>query len=1177
MSGARPGDPASPETRAWLQRVRANVKAQLFGADEPKDRRDETTAPAPAPAPEARDDEPTRIGRFVVIKRIGEGGMGMVYAAYDDALDRKVAVKLLHPRGSEAGNDARTRLIREAQALARLSHPSVIHVYEVDTWQDQVYVAMEFVDGGTLGQWQRQEGRGWREVLEAYVAAGRGLAAAHAAGIVHRDFKAANVLVRRDGAVRVVDFGLARQELEASASSRPAELETSTPIPSLSAGDALSGSRPGDRSPARPDALASGRSHRTSAASEGLSDAPLTRTGVIMGTPAYMAPEQHLGQRADARSDQFSYCVSLFEALYGFRPFPGENLSALRRNVLAGRIEPPPRYTDIPPRIFRALQRGLAVDPHDRHPSMEALLDELAHDPRVALQRAAYVLLALMAVGLVAGLWWSEREERAARTEGERLRAQLERARVLNAEDELRRAQSRSVSERRDDLVLAYAREALDDAPTVALAALKYLSPENADWLPAARTIAADAMQRGVIHRRVTPGLGRVERLAFVDDGRALVMAGRGVARWDPERQALQRLLEPSVGLRDLAVTPDGRRMAAAGLDGALYLWEQGKDAGSPDASATVVRPDRPANAAWRIFPADRGPPLTVALSSDGERIAVGTAGGAVRLLDWSGTEVRTLRNHTAAIRSLDFSPLGDMLASASEDGTIRQWFLERETHWVLEHGPGVREVRFDGEGENLWSTAEDGQVRRWPTAKGKSRPLLELQGVSLLAHTPSGNLALASHSERELVLHREGDPQPLRGLPAVVTALALSADGAWAAAATGDEAVQIWRLAGAEAHTQPDGSRIATTHAPITALAFSQSGSLLAAVTRQGEVQLWSERGEERGTLGQHPRTILDLGFSPQGHELAAIDEDGGIVVWAVADRDQPRVQLRSEGSRRSIAWAWSPDGDTIAAPRCEGEDRCEVVLYPLSLAEPQALATTNSPATALRFSPLGDHLLSDHPTGSWLWDLDEGQGRALEWPEGQQPSRRLAFAYVRGGVRMATAAMVRDEEARVVSTTLRVWHIGQDSGDVHLLFEEPELRTLWVDADGRTLLLRTHDDNTILWRLAGDHFRLLPTLGPDYDRLLVSPDARALLLRPPPDRARETEALWVDVESGQMRRFSRRNDPVAWSSRGTIADVTPHHSLRIWQDPTPDRVPTFLRWLHEVTDAAVDPASIR
>ncbi|MEX1368091.1 MAG: serine/threonine-protein kinase [Nannocystaceae bacterium] len=1133
MTASRPGDPVSAQSQAWLRKLRANVKAQLFGP--PQASEQDTELPEGAERRREPTAEPTRIGRFVVIKRIGEGGMGMVYAAYDDALDRKVAVKLLHPRRSGAADEAQARLFREAQAIARLSHPSVIHVYEVGTWQEQVYLAMEFVDGTTLSQWQRHEGRTWPEVLEAYVAAGRGLAAAHAAGIVHRDFKAANVLVRRDGAVRVVDFGLARQELELATMPRPDEPPDEQAPALVPASESMSG----------PDA------------------APLTRTGVIMGTPAYMAPEQHLGQRADLRSDQFSYCVSLYEALYGFRPFPGENLPALRRNVLAGRLERPPRYTDIPPRIFRVLEQGLSSHPEDRFPSMEPLLDELTHDPRVALRRVAWGLLLLSLVVAVAVLWWSEREERAARTEGEQLRAQFERARVLNAEDELRRAQSRTVSEKWDDLLLAYAQQILDEDPTVALATLKHLSPGNSDWLPAARTIAADALQRGVIERSLDPGLGRVVRIAFARGGETLVMAGKSVALWDSASDQLQPLQAPAAALRDLAITPDADRIAAVGRDEALYLWSPTPGTSDPGA--------------MRRIPSLDGPLVAVALSSDGEQMAVGAENGTVRLLDWEGNSTRAMRDHQGAIRSLDFSPDGLSLASASDDGSIRQWFLERETHWTLEHGPGVRDARFDGDGIALWSVAENGAVQRWSTAKGKPLPVPELDGVTLLQRTPSGHRSLACRSERELVLHGDDDPQPLRGLHGLVNAIALSDDATWAAAATGDR-VRLWRLTGiGDEGTQPDGSRITTTAGPLTALAFSRAGGLLATATRQGLVQLWSEQGEPRGDLGQHGRTILDLAFSTQGHELAAHDEDGGITVWSVADRDQPPVTLRRTGARRSASWAWAPDGEALAAPRCDGPDRCEVVLYSLSGEDEVVLPATDSPAMMLRFLPSGRSLLSDHPTGAWLWDLDEGQGRALEWPNGVQAGERLASAFVRGGLRMATAEVLRDDEARVLSTTLRVWHIGRAGSDVHLLFEEPELRTLLVDAERSTLLLRTFDDNYLLWKLAGDRFRLLPPIGGGHERLLVSPDSSALLLRPSYERGQVPDSLWVDVESGQTRRFSRRNEPMAWSARGTVADVYGRRSLRTWSDPTPDDAAEFLRWLDDATDAVVEPAEIR
>jgi serine/threonine protein kinase len=249
-----------------------------------------TQSPLPEPEPLARG---TQVGRYVLLDAVGSGGMGVVYAAYDPELDRKVAIKLLRfdRLGSEAGERDRLRLQREAQAIARLSHPNVVHVYDVGTFGDQVFVAMEFVAGRTLRQWAEEEPRPWREVVDRFALAGRGLAAAHAAGLIHRDFKPDNVLLGDDGRVRVVDFGLAR----------PAGQQ---PAPE------------GERTP-----------------SGGTLAHPLTEWGVVVGTPAYMAPEQLRGEASDERSDQLSFCVSLYETLYGERPFPGGSSSPGHRSA----------------------------------------------------------------------------------------------------------------------------------------------------------------------------------------------------------------------------------------------------------------------------------------------------------------------------------------------------------------------------------------------------------------------------------------------------------------------------------------------------------------------------------------------------------------------------------------------------------------------------------------------------------------------------------------------------------------------------------------------------------------------------------------------------------------------------------------------------------------------------
>jgi len=309
----------------------------------------EITAPSGTedqpPVPEAEVEvlaAGTTAGRYMVLERVGSGGMGVVYAAFDHELDRKVALKVMHARADGAqttGN--RERLQREAQAMAKLSHPNVITVHDVGTFEDRVFIAMEFIDGPTLRAWMAQGPHELVEIVDVFVKAGRGLAAAHAAGLVHRDFKPDNVLIGRDGRVLVMDFGLARQ-----ASARPLD---ALPTPE--------------------------------ARGKGLHDLALTRTGALVGTPAYMAPEQHRGATADPLVDQFGFCVALYEALYGQRPFAGNSVASIAINVLEGHVRSPPRGTAVPAWLRAVVVRGLAVDPLDRYPSMDALLAELQADP----------------------------------------------------------------------------------------------------------------------------------------------------------------------------------------------------------------------------------------------------------------------------------------------------------------------------------------------------------------------------------------------------------------------------------------------------------------------------------------------------------------------------------------------------------------------------------------------------------------------------------------------------------------------------------------------------------------------------------------------------------------------------------------------------------------------------
>jgi len=285
--------------------------------------------------------------------------MGVVYTAYDPELDRRIALKLLHP--GETG-EGRPRLVREAQAIARIAHPNVVAVHDVGELDGSVFVAMELIDGLTLRKWLRQGDHDRSEIIDILRQAGRGLAAAHQAELVHRDFKPDNVMVGHDGRVRVLDFGLARGYGSAE---------------SLAARDEVSNVS---------------------------LDTTLTAAGTVVGTPAYMSPEQLGGKLADFASDQFAFCVVLFEALYGIRPFAGTNIEVLAITVRSGKIRSPPPGHSVPTWLHRIVARGLELDAADRYPSMEALLQDLAHDPGHRARRNRSVLAVAGGAALVATL-----------------------------------------------------------------------------------------------------------------------------------------------------------------------------------------------------------------------------------------------------------------------------------------------------------------------------------------------------------------------------------------------------------------------------------------------------------------------------------------------------------------------------------------------------------------------------------------------------------------------------------------------------------------------------------------------------------------------------------------------------------------------------------------------------
>jgi serine/threonine protein kinase len=409
-----------------------------------------------------------QFGRYIIIRQIGAGGMGIVYLARDPALDRRVALKLLRASALSVTN-APSRLVREAQTMAKLSHPNVGTIYDSGSLDGALYLAMEYVRGCTLREWQDDGPRTQAEKLAVYVQAARGLAAAHARGICHRDFKPENVLVDEHGRARVVDFGLARAD----------NLATDDSVGRIPLNDTLVDAR------------------TLSGAQQ-----PLTQEGAVLGTPGYMAPEQIRGKVADARSDQFAFCVALFEALHGERPFRGGTVREILDATEAGRVVAPRRRSRVPPEVFAVLARGLSVRSEDRHSSMDTLVAALerAQTRRRRKRIVGVVAPFLAAAAAVVGFWSSRppptAEERQAEAVGHFHRAQelYQRSDYQGCIAELERARSLDPSSRQLVFNLGLAREKAGHSQEAIRQFVRYQSMD--DFTPEARARVDARIQR---------------------------------------------------------------------------------------------------------------------------------------------------------------------------------------------------------------------------------------------------------------------------------------------------------------------------------------------------------------------------------------------------------------------------------------------------------------------------------------------------------------------------------------------------------------------------------------------------------------------------------------------------------------------------------------------------------
>lgn len=448
------------------------------------------------------------IGRYLAIEELGRGGMGVVLRAYDPRLSREVALKLL--RTDRVGAEGRVRLVREAQAMAQLNHPNVVAVYDVDDSGHRLVMAMEYVRGVTLKQWLREagpSGRSWSAIVDAFIAAGKGIVAAHAEGLLHRDFKPANVLMGEDGRVRVTDFGLARVKGPASKLSDGEDTDASTRVD-------------------KPEET--GRRE--------LSD-PITQAGLVLGTPRYMAPEQHEGADLTPAADQYALCVALWEALLGTGPFSaGERRSGV--GLYTAKCDGPPRWpkgSPVPGSIARAIRRGLAPSPRQRWPSVEALLTELQRGQLQPRRRRTALALGGVAVVAGAGVWMSSTAEQRRVAECERQGARIEDA----WNDEARQAVRAGLEGTR-----------ASNASTTADKLMPWLDDYAQRWRQARTDVCLHA---GVLD--VSENLS--DRATWCLDDRRAEFGGLIAELADADRETVRRAVGAAAGLRDIDACRD--------------------------------------------------------------------------------------------------------------------------------------------------------------------------------------------------------------------------------------------------------------------------------------------------------------------------------------------------------------------------------------------------------------------------------------------------------------------------------------------------------------------------------------------------------------------------------------------------------------------------------------------
>lgn len=1069
---------------------------------------------------------------YAVGGELARGGIGRIIRARDARLRRPVAIKEL----LDTSGGSNERFVREALLTARLQHPAIVPVYEAGRWPSgEPFYAMKLVSGRSLDE-VVEDAHSLEEriaLLPHVLAVTDAIAYAHSEHIIHRDLKPHNILVGAFGETVVVDWGLAK-DLAASASPNAAD-----------------------------------RHHHSLPGSDSLAR-NLTMTGSVMGTPAYMPPEQATGREVDERADVYALGAILYHVLAGVPPYDGKTSVQILAQVTSG---PPVPLLQIEPKIplelVTIVKKAMARERGARYRTAQELAEDLrrfqtgqfvsAHrySPLELLLRflrryraPLAVAAAALAVLFVAGAW-GLRKIMIARDTAEKKQLEAETERTMAAI-------------RADELTIEQARASLERDPTRTVQLLASLSGAFSDT-SRARVLASDARARGlsVILRGHT---GAVNAIAFAKTGGKLATASddHTMRLWNLATLESRALVGHADEVWKIALSPDSRTLISAGKDKTARVWNL--DTG-----------------ASRALSGHAAPIHAIALSPDASRLATFGADGEGRLWDLRTDQDRPLEGHTSAVETATFNQAGDRLISASTDGTVRLWSASTGESAVMLNVPDPTPIAAYSPNRKLIGVGSSSGVWIVDIASGKSRLLGAIpDGVLSIAFTPDGGSLAAAAQDGAVRLYSVsgGPPRVFQSTHFPVLKVAVSPNGKLLAASGTDRVVRVWDIARGEARAligfedtaadlefSPDEASIAAgswdqtarifsvtdgapvvltwPHKKILSMDLSPSGDQIVTTGDDGAAYIGSLAGGEPTPLAGHEGDVMGAVFSPEGDRVATAGADGAVRVFDLTGHTVWRFNAH-EFSINSIVF--SPDGRLVAS----SSGGSAVHIADTDSGEDRRLAGHEGGVFGLAFSPDGKWLASGgRDRTARLWNVETGEGRAVT----KHDAGVHALAFSPNGAVLASSGA--DHTVRLTpidGSEPRAFDVG-GNGVTHLRFSP----------SGDLLLTIMNDTSIHVWKTAtGERHRSLRGHDQYARHAAFSPDGRTIATA----SEDQTVRLW-DLDTGESRPLRGHVGPVIdvrFSPDGaSIISAGSDGTVRIWPDDLPRDLAELRAWLQE------------